>query len=134
MKTEKMNYFKNSLSFSKPLFVKLADSSRAVNSFAKFIQIILVLSYLPNLALIADLFILSSAPPLLPKHPQDGLGEITKGIYSGLKKETSPWQGHPQKNQGQSISLLEMKCGFSEEDSPGLGGSSAWEYSDLEGS
>lgn len=134
MKTEKMNYFKNSLSVSKPLFAKLADSSRAVNSFAKFIQIILVLSYLPNLTLIADLFILSSPPPSPPpKHPHDGLGEITKGIYSRLKKETSPWQGHPQKNQGQSISLLEMQW-FSEEDSPGLVGSSAWEYGGLEGS
>lgn len=67
MKTEKMNYFKNSLSFSKPLFVKLADGSRAVNSFAKFIQIILVLSYLPNLTLIADLFILSRAHSPPPK-------------------------------------------------------------------
>lgn len=66
MKTEKMNYFKNSLSVSKPLFVKLADSSRAVNSFAKFIQIILVLSYLPNLTLIADLFIHCSPPPPPP--------------------------------------------------------------------
>lgn len=62
MKTEKMNYFKNSLSFSKPLFVKLEDSSRAVNSFAKFIQIILILSSFPNLTLTADLFILSSPP------------------------------------------------------------------------
>jgi hypothetical protein len=78
MKTEKMNYFKNSLSVSKPLFVKLEDSSRAGNSFAKFIQIIPVLSYFPNLTLIADLFILSSPPshPHHPaKHPHDGLGE-----------------------------------------------------------
>lgn len=62
METGEMNYFKNHLSFSKPLFVKLAGSSRAVNSFAKFIQVIPILSSFPNLTLITDLFILSSPP------------------------------------------------------------------------
>lgn len=90
MKAKNMNCFKNSLSFYKSLFSELADSSKTLNSFAAFIQIVLILSSFPNPTFITDVFILCR-PSLLCIMVWERLQKV---IYNRLKDRPH----HSQKN------------------------------------